>query len=59
MAFLPYRMWFIVITVIMLFIAHFLVWKQKKKSKKTEKLLWISTVVSGAMILYTLIGQGL
>ncbi|KGA97952.1 hypothetical protein BALCAV_0207260 [Alkalihalobacillus alcalophilus ATCC 27647 = CGMCC 1.3604] len=58
--FAPYRMLFIVITVIMLSIAHLLVWKQKNSSKKkTKKLLWISTIVSGAMLIYTLFSQGI
>lgn len=31
----------------MLSFAHLLVWKQKNSSKKTKKLLWVSTIVSG------------
>jgi mercuric ion transport protein len=57
--FAPYRIWLIGITIIMLSIAHLLVWKQKSSSKKTKKLLWISTIVSGAMLIYTLFSQGI
>jgi mercuric ion transport protein len=57
--FAPYRIWFIVITVIMLSIAHLLVWKQKNSSKKTKKLLWVSTIVSVVMLIYTLFSQGI
>jgi len=57
--FAPYRIWFIIITVIMLSIAHLLVWKQKNRSKKTKNLLWISTVVSGVMVVYTIFSQGI
>ena len=55
--FAPYRIWFIVITVVMLSFTHLLVWKQKNSSKKTKKLLWVSTIVSGVMFMYTLFSQ--
>lgn len=57
--FAPYRIWFIVITVVMLSFAHLLVWKQKNSSKKTKKLLWVSIIVSGVMLIYTLFSQGI
>ncbi|MDC3418263.1 hypothetical protein NC799_15350 [Aquibacillus sp. 3ASR75-54] len=55
----PYRIWFIAITVIMLAVAHLLVWQQKNSSEKTKKLLWISTIVSLTMLIFTLFSQGL
>jgi len=49
----PYRNVFIALTVIMLASAHYFMSKNKIVSKNTKLLIWISTLVSVGLILYS------
>jgi mercuric ion transport protein len=42
LTFYPYRMWFIVGTLLFLTIAHSLLWRQKHPSPQAKKILWVS-----------------
>jgi len=49
----PYRNVFIALTAIMLGLAHYFMSKNKGESTKTKVVLWISTLVSVGLILYS------
>jgi len=49
----PYKNVFIVITALMLGVAHYIIAKNKSTPKTTRIILWISTVISVGFISYS------
>ena len=49
----PYRNIFVVLTALMLGVAHYIMVRNNNKSKNTRIILWISTVISVGFITYS------
>ena len=49
----PYSNIFIVLTIIMLGLAHYLMVKNNVKSKSTQIFLWLATILSAGFIIYS------
>lgn len=48
----PYRNLFIVLTIIMLGLAHYFIARNSNVSKNTRTIVWIMTIVSVGLIIY-------
>lgn len=51
----PYRNIFIVLTIVMLGLAHYFIIRNGKVSKSTRIMVWIYTIVSFGLILYPIL----
>lgn len=51
----PYRDIFIVLTIMMLGLAHYLVIRNGKVSKNTRIMVWIYTIISVGLIVYPIL----
>lgn len=49
-----YRNTFIILTVLMLGLAYYFMFKNKNTAKHTQIIIWISTVISVGSIIYTI-----
>jgi FtsH-binding integral membrane protein len=51
----PYRNIFIVLTIVMLGLAHYLIIRNSKVSKNTRMMVWIYTIISVGLIVYPIL----
>jgi len=51
----PYRYIFIVLTIMILELAHYLIIRNSKVSKNTQIMVWIYTIISVGLIVYPII----
>jgi hypothetical protein len=60
-AFTPYRYPLMLLTLVLLGVAHFLAYKKSRQgaAKTNKAVLWVSTVSVIGMIAYTLVNKGL
>ena len=57
----PYRRVFLALTVILLAVSHYLVYRKARKGTagKSQTILWVTTILAVAMLVYTIRNQGL
>ncbi|MCL4515828.1 MAG: hypothetical protein M1379_09640 [Firmicutes bacterium] len=57
----PYRRVFMALTVVLLAISHYLVYKKARKgtSWTSQTILWAATILTVAILAYTIKNQGL
>lgn len=59
--FTPYRYPLIILTLVLLAVAHYLAYKKSRKGAagKNKAILWLSTVAAVGMMVYTLLNKGI